>query len=150
MELDTSPTGFGPADQWVTDWVSTGGSLRAAVLRPGVDQFDLRDEQVRSGNWTERPRRWPGRQPYVDHERERTAQDEKLPERARSLRDSRDAALLCIAWPLGLLGEPRTFPDHEQLVTTGAASWVVELTIDLVHLARIGRLLGAADTVGPG
>ncbi|CCH87980.1 conserved protein of unknown function [Modestobacter italicus] len=150
VELDASPTHFAPADRWVTDWVGAGGTLRDALVRPGVDQYDLRDEHLRLGSWTERPRRWVGRQPYVDHRSERTARDEELPQRVASLRDPRDAALLCIAWPLGLLGMPRTFPEDEQLATTGPARWVVELTVDLVHRARIGWFLGAADTVGPG
>jgi len=151
VELEESPTGFGPADRWMESWLGAGGSLQDALLRPGVDQFDLRDEHLRAGSWTERRRRWVGRQPYVDHQREETARDEMLPQRAGTVRDARDAALLCIAWPLGLLGLPRKIAQKEQADVTGSAKWVVEVTVDLVRQANIGGLLlRSADTVGPG
>lgn len=92
FEFDPSPSGFRPADSLLTD----GARSALEMLQHGaVDQQDLAAEHLRRGSWGLK-RRVFGRR-YIDHQVDRTTQDEQA---LRSRRTS--------AWTRSLT----RFPGH--------------------------------------
>lgn len=142
VEIDPKPSGFPPADKLIAAWAP---SLTELLTEGPVDQYDLAAEHLRRGSWTLKQRLFLRR--YVDHQEDRTRQDEWVT-KSRSERDwtPPDAALAAIAGVLGLLPTGRTLPTEALLKGTGPVRGLVELVVDEVNRRVVhGRAVRWAD-----
>ncbi len=142
MEIDSTPSGFAPADELIAGGAPSVTDLLAH--RP-VDQHDLAAEHLRRGSWTLQLRFLTRR--YVDHREQRTRRDEQI---LRSRPDREwtppDAALAAIAGVLGLLLPGRTLPTDAVLEATGPVRGLVELVVEEVNRRVVhGRAVRWAD-----
>jgi hypothetical protein len=133
--VDSTPTGFGPADRLLTAvTVEPEQSLDWWLAYGGVRMRDVADECVRQGRW-EVHRSLLGRR-YTDlsgtHEPDR--------------QDPGTAAVLVLAMACGAFGPPEPVGE-EELTPTGPLRWVCEAVTDHLrqtHVRNLGATTGGA------
>jgi hypothetical protein len=159
VEIDATPTGFGPADRLL----AAVGAERERSLDSWLDERrlglrDLVEANEASGRWVRQTTGWR-RTCYVDRAEERTRSDLlRTPDTDPSQLPPEDACVTAVAAAAGLLaretGAPADVPAT--LVTsTGEARWLAEYVaphLTATYWRHRSQAIGlrAADTIGPG
>jgi hypothetical protein len=141
VDIDATPTGFGPADRLLAAVVAEPErSLDSWLDERRLTLRDVVAANEVSGRW-ERRRRPLRRDTYVDRAAEQTRRDlTRPPDAGPDGVTPADACVTAVAAASGLLDRESGFPDqpsHGLLTATGRAQWLAEHVA--AHLAATNQ-----------
>lgn len=156
LTIDTTPTGFDPADRLLDRITySPERTLDWWLRRGGIGQQQLADHLVATGRWQRHrgARRYQTR--YVDAD---GATSDRIDERRQALRQPvnpspETAALACIAQSTGLLDRSTDRMPGELISQCATATWIVRAVLDFLDVARAHLIAASAmprPVHGPG
>jgi Golgi phosphoprotein 3 (GPP34) len=140
IELDSTPTGWPPTDQALSELALLDGrSLDWWLEHSRVQLHDLAAALVAEGTWTRLPARPLHRKPrYAVRGTGTLTRDQALLAQPHLGATNADAALIAIAVAAGLAKEQPAFLTSEDLLgRMEPVAWVCRLTADFISRARI-------------